>query len=59
MVSLFLSSSLHPKFVQIEGDGGYEMSNGKPFSTLISYLLVFHTTNAQRLEKTFHFSCDN
>jgi hypothetical protein len=25
---------------------------------LINYLLVFHTTNAQLLEKTFHFSCD-
>jgi hypothetical protein len=43
---------------QIEGHGGYERSNGKPSSTLVSYLLVFHTTNAQCLEKTFHFSCD-
>jgi hypothetical protein len=31
---------------QIEADGGYERSNGKPFSTLISYLLVFITTLA-------------
>jgi hypothetical protein len=44
---------------QIEGDGGYERSNGKPSLTLRSYLLVFHTINAQWLEKTFHFSCDN
>jgi hypothetical protein len=43
---------------QIEVDGGYERSNGRPFPTLINYLLVFHTTNAQLLEKTFHFSCD-
>jgi hypothetical protein len=43
---------------QIESDGGYESSNGKPSSTLVSYLLGFHTTNAQCLETTFHFSCD-
>jgi hypothetical protein len=30
--------------IQIEGDCGYERSNGKPSSTLINYLLVFHTT---------------